>query len=151
MAAAFFSQLGASVVATLLGVAAAYMWKAASKPGLVTGEDKLVVFELLVAAAALLVARTIQSWVVVGQLEDANQLRDAAWVAGSRTLLLAVIWFIGQAAAHYIKHYGYMHIGGSAYNLPEHRAVISSRFAAVALLAVFLIDFFLPAAIERWT
>ena len=148
--AAFAGQMSAAVLGTVLATWAAYLWKVSSKHSAPTGEDKLFVFELLIAAGALLVSRSVQTAAEVLQDEGASEPRVAVASLLSRIVLLIVIFFVGATSANWIRHNAYVSVpGGHGVTIPTSTASKASLMAAGFLLCVFLLDFFLPSVWER--
>lgn len=145
----FFGQLGAAVGGSLVTLWAAYSWKVASKQSAPTAEDKLFLFELLVAAAALLVTQSIQTWVDVRGLDDVDELRVQAQLGIARTVTLVFVVIVGMSSANWVRHRAYTPgAAGSQPVLSVALARLLSTLGFVLLLGVFLLNFMLPIALR---
>jgi hypothetical protein len=142
----FLKALGEGVLIPVLTAVAAAWWKGLSKPAQATGEDRLLAFEHLVAAAALVIIQFVRAWT------DPLSSKNLLGVHGLIFLVLVVV-LLGSAHAikerfyrpsqeFYLTRYLNSDVQIWVYELAPSVAVRLSVLAALFLLAVFLVTWF---------
>jgi hypothetical protein len=142
----FLKALAEGVLIPIATAVAASWWKILSKPEQATGEDRLLAFEHLVAAAALVIIGFFRAW--ANPNVSKNQL-------GWHGLLFVVLIFVLLGFANRVKHRVFMksetHFLAAyadpwkqdrVYRVDPSTAVRLSVLTAMFLLAVFLVDYF---------
>jgi hypothetical protein len=139
----FLKDLATGVLIPLATAIAAGWWKAQSKPEQASGEDRLLAFEHLVAAAALVIIEFFKVW-----QSSTGSKNEMGWLGMLFVVQIFVLLGFANSVknrvfavsqTHYIAVYAEPGVRLHLYRIDPTVAVRLSVGAAVVLLAIFLV------------